>query len=108
MKQPVVIIQAGGRGSRLRHHTWNKPKALVSVAGSPILYNAFDTFSDARFIVIGDYRFDVIKSYLKVVKPDVPVSLVKASGKGTIAGISDALKLVDDDTPIIILWSETR
>jgi hypothetical protein len=20
-----IIVQAGGRGSRLRHHTWNKP-----------------------------------------------------------------------------------
>lgn len=106
LKQPVVIIQAGGRGSRLRHHTWNKPKALVSVGGRPILYNAFETFPDARFIVIGDYRIDVIQSYLNVVKPDVPVTVIKASGKGTMAGIADALKLVDNDVPIMLLWSD--
>ena len=37
-----IIVQAGGRGSRLRHHTWNKPKCLVSVRGKPLIEEARD------------------------------------------------------------------
>ncbi|OUX64065.1 MAG: hypothetical protein CBE41_04155 [Gammaproteobacteria bacterium TMED281] len=106
MKKPVIIIQAGGRGSRLRHHTWNKPKALVSYAGRPILFHIFDSFPNSEFIVIGDYHFDVIESYLKVVPPGVDYTLIKAEGKGTMSGIAESLKLIEDDAPIILLWSD--
>ena len=37
-----IVIQAGGRGSRLRHYTWNKPKCLVSHNGKPVIYHLFD------------------------------------------------------------------
>ena len=75
MTQPHlhVLVQAGGRGSRLRHHTWNKPKCLVSVDGKPILYHLFDRFPTARFVVIGDYLFDQLERYLKVNPPGVDV-----------------------------------
>jgi NDP-sugar pyrophosphorylase family protein len=56
-----IIVQAGGRGSRLRHHTWNKPKCLVSVRGKPLLYHLFERYSGARFFVIGDYAFDQLE-----------------------------------------------
>ena len=41
-KNIEVIVQAGGRGSRLRHFTWNKPKCLVSYNGKPVIYHLFD------------------------------------------------------------------
>src|ERR1700742_3766631 len=81
-----VIVQAGGRGSRLRHHTWNKPKCLVSVRGKPVLYHLFDRFPDARFVIIGDYAFDVLKAYLEYNAPPVDYALVQASAKGTASG----------------------
>ena len=83
-----VIVQAGGRGSRLRHHTWNKPKCLVSVEGKPILYHLFDRFAPARFVVIGDYLFDQLEKYLAVNPPGVACELVRASEAGTAAGIA--------------------
>ncbi len=104
--KPFLIVQAGGRGSRLRHHTWNKPKCLVSVNGKPILYHLFETFKDYEFIIIGDYAFDVLDSYLKINKPTISYKLIKADGKGTLSGISTALELIPEKHPFAIVWSD--
>lgn len=101
-----VVIQAGGRGSRLRHHTWNKPKCLVSVHGKPLLYHLFDQFPNARFHIIGDYAFEQLETYLNVNKPTVEYTLIKASSKGTISGINQALKQIQSTSPVLLIWSD--
>jgi GTP:adenosylcobinamide-phosphate guanylyltransferase len=101
-----VVVQAGGRGSRLRHHTWNKPKCLVSVRGKPILYHLFDTFSDAKFIIIGDYLFDQLETYLKVNPPLIEYELVKTQDKGTLSGITSALDLIPKCAQLLLVWSD--
>lgn len=101
-----VIVQAGGRGSRLRHHTWNKPKCLVSVKGKPILYHLFDRFPDASFTVVGDYLFDMLESYLKINPPGPEVTLVKTSAKGTAAGVAEAFAAIPDNAPVFLTWAD--
>jgi len=101
-----VIVQAGGRGSRLRHHTWNKPKCLVSIDGKPILYHIFDKFPQSKFIVIGDYKLDLLKKYLNYNKPNVDVLLIKAEQQGTLSGMRDALKLITEKQNLLIVWSD--
>lgn len=102
----TVIVQAGGRGSRLRHHTWNKPKCLVSVHGKPLLYHLFDKFPTARFIIIGDYLYEQLENYLQVDPPQVEYKLIKTDQKGTCSGIDVALKLVPQDDPVLLTWSD--
>lgn len=106
MSQLHVIVQAGGRGSRLRHHTWNKPKCLVSVLGKPILYHLFDKFPDARFVIIGDYLHEQLEKYLTINPPAVKYSLIKSTQKGTASGISDALDSVPAESPLVLTWSD--
>jgi hypothetical protein len=106
MKNLYVIIQAGGRGSRLRHHTWNKPKCLLSVRGKTLLYRIFDSLPHAKFIVIGDYLFDKVISYLQVSPPRVDVQLLKTEQTGTLAGIDNAVSLVPQESPMLIVWSD--
>lgn len=101
-----VLVQAGGRGSRLRHHTWNKPKCLVSVHGKPILYHLFHKFPHAKFIVIGDYLYDQLEKYLKVNPPNVDYQLIQVKEKGTAAGINKALKLIPANEPLLLTWSD--
>jgi len=105
-KKLTVIIQAGGRGSRLRHHTWNKPKCLVSVRGKPILYHMLEYFNEAHFIIIGDYLHEQIENYLKINPINISFELVKAEGKGTISGIKAALEKVLLNSPLLLLWSD--
>lgn len=101
-----IIVQAGGRGSRLRHHTWNKPKCLVSVRGKPLLYHLFDRFPTAQFHIIGDYAFDQLKKYLETNPPAVSYTLLQTFDKGTSSGIATALKQVPLDAELIITWSD--
>lgn len=101
-----VIVQAGGRGSRLRHHTWNKPKCLVSVRGKPLLYHLFDRFPNANFTIIGDYAFDKLEKYLEINQPSVNYNLIKTTEKGTSSGIGVALNMVPQDESLMIVWSD--
>lgn len=101
-----IIVQAGGRGSRLRHHTWNKPKCLVSVRGKPLLYHLFDRFPNANFIIIGDYAFDKLQKYLEINQPPVQYTLLKTTEKGTASGINIALKMVPPAESLMIVWSD--
>ena len=101
-----VIVQAGGRGSRLRHHTWNKPKCLVAVNGKPVLYHLFDRFPHAKFVIIGDYLFEQLKTYLEVNPPCVEFALLETSEKGTSSGVADALQIIPNSSPVLLAWSD--
>ena len=101
-----IIVQAGGRGSRMRHHTWNKPKCLIPYQGQPMLYRLFDIFPDDEFHIIGDYLYEVVENYLKVNVPPVKFELLRSTGKGTSSGIEDALDKIDDASNIVIVWCD--
>jgi glucose-1-phosphate thymidylyltransferase len=40
-----IVIPMAGLGTRLRPHTWSKPKQLVTVAGKPVLDHVLNTLS---------------------------------------------------------------
>lgn len=103
-----VIIQAGGKGTRLQHLTRNKPKCLVSVNNKPLLYHVFDKFNDdTRFHIIGDYLYTTLARYLRVFSPKVKFfQLFNAFGTGTISGIWRALKRIPEDQPILLTWCD--
>ncbi len=42
VKQPIAVIPVAGVGSRLRPHTHTVPKALINVAGKPMLAHILD------------------------------------------------------------------
>ena len=51
VKKNYIIIQAGGKGTRLKHNTWNKPKCLVPILGKPILYHCMDFFKNSNVCI---------------------------------------------------------
>ena len=62
-----IIIPAAGAGTRLRPHTHTTPKALVQVAGKPILGHILDELSALEFdelIMVVGYMGDKIKDYV--------------------------------------------
>jgi GTP:adenosylcobinamide-phosphate guanylyltransferase len=105
MDVEYIIVQAGGMGTRLGRLTNNKPKCLVSADNVPILFHLFHQFPEKRFIIIGDYRYEVLKRYLETFA-EVPYLLVRSEKPGNCAGISPALEFVPDSTPFMLIWSD--
>ena len=101
-----VIVQAGGMGTRLRYHTWNKPKCLVSLSGKPLLYHLFDTLEKSKFFIIGDYHYEQLEKYLNIYPPKISYELVRAKKKGTIAGIKSIIKDMPNNEPCLVIWSD--
>jgi NDP-sugar pyrophosphorylase family protein len=101
-----IIVQAGGRGSRLRYRCWNKPKCLVTINNKPLIYHLFDNYTDAHFHVIGDYKYDVLEKYLLVNKPTARVTTYKTTGAGTCTGISQVIENIPESEPIVVTWGD--
>lgn len=100
-----IIVQAGGRGSRLETLTTNKPKALVPVDNLPMIFHLFNRYPDAKFKIIADYHKDTFKRYLNAFAK-VDYEVVEASKKGTCSGIQDCLKSIPDNTPFMLIWCD--
>lgn len=100
-----IIVQAGGKGTRLKYLTENKPKALVPIDNLPMLFHLFRKYPEKRFVIIADYKEEVMREYLAVFA-DVKYHIVKASGTGTCAGVKQAMELIPDNKPFMLIWSD--
>jgi len=100
-----VIVQAGGKGTRLEHLTANKPKALVPVSNLPMLFHLFRKFPDKKYVVIADTHRDVLRKYLKCFA-EVDYRIVDAAGAGTCGGVAEAAELVPAGEPVMLIWSD--
>ena len=100
-----IIIQAGGRGSRLETLTANKPKALVPVDNLPMIFHLFNKYPNAEYTIIADYKKEVLKKYLSVYA-NVKYKVIDADKKGTCSGISEALAFIPDKTSFMLIWCD--
>ncbi len=106
MDVDYIIVQAGGKGSRMDYLTNNKPKALVPVNNLPMIFHLFRKFPNKKYIIIGDYKYDVLEKYLKAFS-EVDYKMVCASGeKGTCAGLNSSLKYVPDNSAFMLIWCD--
>lgn len=100
-----IIVQAGGKGTRLGYLTKNKPKALVPVDNLPMLFHLFRKYPDKRFVIIADYHKEVLREYLNCFAK-VKYQVVDAKGTGTCSGIRQALELIPERAPFMLVWSD--
>ena len=105
-KNIEVIVQAGGRGSRLRHFTWNKPTCLVSYEGKPVIYHLFDYLINSKFHIIADYQVSKIKKYFTISPPKIDYKIYSTKETGTCSGIKNVIKNIDKNKEIILIWSD--
>lgn len=100
-----IIVQAGGKGSRLETLTTNKPKALVPVDNLPMIFHLFNKYPNAKFKIIADYKKDVFKKYLKLFAK-VDYEVIETNKKGTCSGIGECLTKIPDKAPFMLIWCD--
>ena len=103
-----IIVQAGGKGRRMEILTRNKPKALVPVQNLPMIFHLFRLFKGAKFIIVGDYKFDVLERYLRAFgSNEADYELVRATGfTGTCAGLKQALQFIPPAERFMFIWCD--
>jgi glucose-1-phosphate thymidylyltransferase len=106
-----AIIPAAGIGTRLRPHTYTLPKALLFVAGKPIISHILDDVVElgvSSIVLIVGYKGDLIEEYVRKAYPDVPVAFVTQEER---RGIGHAIDLTKDvantGEPLLIVLGDT-
>jgi glucose-1-phosphate thymidylyltransferase len=101
-----------GYGTRLRPHTWSRPKQLIRMAEKTVLDHVLDTFSSlpepehSEFIFIVGYLGDKIESHMRLTYPNLNVRYVDQS---EMRGQSHAISLAKDylSGPLLVLYADT-
>src|SRR5574343_378630 len=106
-----AIIPVAGIGSRLRPHTHTQPKALVPVAGNPILGHIIDSLKEVgivEFIFVIGYLGDKIQSYVVEKYPELKKSfVVQAQKEGIGHAIWTVKVMVNADDQLFIVLGDT-
>ncbi len=109
-----IVIPMAGWGTRMRPHTWSKPKPLVSVAGKTSLEHLLDMFKslpdpeNAEFIfIVGPFLGELqIPAFIKENYPELKAHYVV---QHEMKGQSHALALAREylHGPMIMCFSDT-
>jgi glucose-1-phosphate thymidylyltransferase len=109
-----IVIPMAGWGTRMRPHTWNKPKPLVSVAGKTSLEHVMDMFKtlpepdNVEYIfIVGPYLGELqVPDFIKENYPNLKSHVVV---QREMKGQSHALALARDflHGPMMVCFSDT-
>ena len=109
-----IFIPMAGWGTRMRPHTWNKPKPLVSVAGKTSLEHLMDMFktlpdpANVEYVfILGPYLGELqVPTFIKENFPDIKAHYVV---QHEMKGQSHALWLAREHLhgPMVMCFSDT-
>jgi glucose-1-phosphate thymidylyltransferase len=106
-----AIIPVAGVGSRLRPHTFSRPKVLLNVAGKPILAHILDKIQDegitSATIIVG-YMGDMVEEYVRTNYADMDVTFVTQDDPmGLGHSIYLARQTFENNEPLLIILGDT-
>ena len=105
-----IVIPMAGYGTRLRPHTWSKPKPLVTVAGKPVLGHVLDMFAalpaiDEVIFIVG-YLGTQVQDFVSQAYPRLKARYVEQT---EMLGQSHAVWLARDNLsgPLLLVFVDT-
>lgn len=107
-----IVIPMAGFGTRLRPHTWSRPKQLINIAGSPVLKHILDSLAtlphkaEIEYIFIIGYLGEQIRTYMDTNHPNV---IVKYVVQDEMVGQSHAISLAREflEGPMVMVFPDT-
>ncbi len=107
-----IVIPMAGYGTRLRPHTWSRPKQLISLAGKSVLSHLFDMFEtlpdpdNVEFVFIVGYLGEKIEAYMNQEHPEYKVHYVTQE---EMRGQSHAIYLAKEflSGPMLMVFADT-
>ena len=104
-----VIIPLAGFGTRLRPHTYTKPKPLINVAGKAVLGHILDKFAGLdveEFIIVHGHLGEQIQEYMDKQYPQYSAQYVEQK---ELIGQADAILRCRPfvDGPVLIVFVDT-
>jgi len=102
------VVLAAGEGTRMEPLTAEQPKALVTVAGRPLLSHGFDALLSvgvSRLVVVVGYRGDDIPEYYGDSYRETPIEYVsQADQLGTAHALQRAIPV--GGAPFVVLHGD--
>lgn len=80
LRATLIVIMAGGRGTRLYPYTKVLPKPLIPIGDKPIVERIIDKFYDfgaKEFYMSVNYRKNMIKAYFSEIKRDYSIDYIE-------------------------------
>ena len=106
-----AIIPVAGAGTRLRPHTYTQPKALIPVAGKPILGFIIEQLMEVgckEFVFVVGYLGDKIRDFVDAKYPQIQAHFaVQEQREGLGHAIWLAKEYIDENEEILIVLGDT-
>ncbi len=106
-----AIIPVAGIGTRLRPHTHTQPKALIPIAGKPILAHIIESLIKAginEYVFVIGYMGDKIENYISTHYPKIKAEyVIQTTGRGTGYAIFLAKDQIKNAGEILIVLGDS-
>ncbi|MBE0566503.1 MAG: NTP transferase domain-containing protein [Krumholzibacteria bacterium] len=105
-----AVIPAAGVGTRLRPHTLTRPKALLPVAGKPILAHIVDDLAAAGvdgFVIIVGYKGDAVREWFARERPGLDLTFVQQERRLGLGHAVWTAREVLGDEPFFCILGDT-
>ena len=105
-----AVIPVAGMGTRMRPHTYSKPKVLLNVAGKPIIGHILDKIKEQKIkdvTIIRGYKGEEVEKYVNKAYPEMNFDFVEQE---EMLGLGHAILMGEptfNSEPLLIILGDT-